>query len=218
MRVYKIKSVLYFLKKGKLKFILNGIRKRIYSEIICLGVKRDLNNNFQSPDSKIKIKTRLFKKSDGIYFAHDNHNYGLIEEDIKNCYVATTINDIPCFRIWIMESSQNSKIQSFFPGNFPSLNKNELLVEAAFTLPEYRGNRILSTAINKIIENNNNRARYLLAFIDIKNVNSLKGYKHSGFDPYLLRVEKWFFFSKRVYFSDIPKEIQEKYLSDTSGI
>ena len=215
MQKYKIKSIIYFISKGEWHFILNGIRKRINSEVICMGFKRNLKYDFQIMKAKIDIKTRLFKKSDDIYFKKDNHNYGLVQEDIKDCYVATDVNEMPCFRIWIMNSTENDKIKRFFTGNFPILNKNEALVEAAFTIPKYRGNRILPAVITDILENNNIIANYLLAFIDIKNVASLKSYKRSGFYPYTLRREKWFLFTKRVYFTDIPKEILEKYLSDT---
>lgn len=215
----KFKSIIYFLIKGEFKFILNGISKRINSEIIAIGFKRDLNNNFQAPKSKIKIKTRLSQKSDDPYFINDNHNYGLVQKNIKNCYVATNANDLPFFRVWLMESSENKKIQSFFTGNYPNLNKNEILAEGAFTIPSYRGNQILPAAISEILEKGNIiGVSYILAFIDVNNIPSLRSYKRAGFYPYILRREKWFFFIKRVSFMDIPKDILEKYYSDTASV
>jgi hypothetical protein len=40
-----------------------------------------------------------------------------------------------------MGYKQNEKIKIFFKGSFPILKKNEALLEAAFTLPSFRGGK-----------------------------------------------------------------------------
>ena len=198
--------------RGQLRFIYRGIIKRLNSEITALGLKRDLHTNFENPDTLIELKVRLYKTSDSNHFTDENHNLGIVKENIQNCYVATNDEDTPCFRVWLMGNSQNQKIKSFFKGNFPILKKDEALLESVFTLPKFRGKHIMPAAISMIAKKGTEiNARYIMAFVDVKNIKSLKGFKHSGFYPYLLRKEKWFFFMKKVDFIDAPEELITKY-------
>ena len=213
----RVKPVFSLLIKGELKILLNGISKRFNSEVIALGFKNDLNEKTEIPKAQIELKIRLSKKSDTTHFVDDNYNLGLVEENIKNLYVATTQDDLPCFRLWLMDSSQNEKIKRFFTGNFPTLNSNEALIESAFTLPAYRGKRIMPEVTTRLLKKETSIGiQYAICFININNTPSLRAYKRCGFKPYTLRQEKWFLFKKRVSFVDIPNDMLEKYHSLTS--
>ena len=212
----KIKSIIILLKKGELKFLLKGISKRINSEVNAFGFKRDLNENFKNPSALIELKIRLSNNIDNKYFKDENSNLGLEEENIKNCYVAVNNEDIPCYRQWLMGYKQNEKIKSFFKGSFPILEKNEALLEAAFTLPSFRGKRIMPDAMARIAERGNDiGARYVITFVDVNNIPSLKGCKRSGFHPYILRKETWFLFKRKISFMVIPECLLEKYNTST---
>lgn len=189
-----------------------------HNEIVKdLSVKTYFTRPYTSQDkgiveNRIRVIRRFFPKKT------DLRNYGLVEKNIKNSYVATNERDLPCFRIWLMESSENEKIKDFFTGNSPTLNENEALLEGAFTIPSYRGNRIMPAAMAEISEKGKDiGVRYILIFPYLKNIPSLKSCRRSGFHPYILRREKWFLCKKRIVFEDIPKDILEKYYSDTSS-
>ena len=195
-----IKRIILLLTKGDLKFIIHAINKRLKSEVVCFGLKRDLNDDFKSPEALIDLNIRLSKDSDHTYFSEDNTNFGLVEKNIKSCYVATNKLDEPFFRIWLMGFSENEKIQNFFDGNFPKLKENEALLESAFTIARFRGKGIMPKAMSIISEKAINiGARYILIFVNIENIPSLKGCYRSGFQPYILRREKWFLFKKNVF-------------------
>ncbi|PCI11376.1 MAG: GNAT family N-acetyltransferase [Flavobacteriaceae bacterium] len=212
----RISTIIHLLLKGEFKFIFKGIRKRLYSEINSFGLKRDLNINFKSPKALIDITIRCSKTTDDSHFEQEYSNSGLTEENILNCYVAVNKKESPCYRQWLMGSSQNSKIQSFFNNLFPVLKEDEALLEGAFTLPEFRGKRIMPAAMSIISEKGNGiGARYIITFVNINNIPSLKGCKRSGFSPYILRKEKWFFFKRNITYLTIPDELFQNYLLDT---
>lgn len=210
-----IKSIIALLKKGELKFILKGIGKRFHSEVLAFGLKRDLTVDFENPNALIELKIRPFNTSDNDYFRDENSNLGLVDAHIENCYVAVNTDNEPCYRQWLIGASQNEKIKGFFKGSFPVLKKNEALLEAAFTLPTFRGKRIMPAAMARISEKGVDiGARYIITFVDVNNIPSLKGCKRSGFNPYVLRTEKWFLFKRRIIFTDISEKLLAKYNKD----
>jgi GNAT superfamily N-acetyltransferase len=200
------------IKKGKVKFLINGIAKRLFSKNIAFGLKRDLNLLFQNPDALIDISIRPFRNTDKDHFTADLRNDGLIEKNIPNCYVAANTEDIPCFRIWLIGPNQNLKIKEFWGEYFPVLKEDEALLESAFTVPAYRGNRIMSAAISRMAEKESDLGiRRVISYVAIDNIPSLKGFHRSGFHPYLLRKEKWFMFKRTVTFENIPKKLIDTY-------
>lgn len=213
----KFKSIIALLRKGELKFILKGISKRLYSKVYAFGLKRDLSVDFENPNALINLRIRLFSTTDNNYFHEENANLGLVDENIEHCYVAVNDNDIPCYRQWLMGASQNDKIKTFFKGNFPTLKKNEAILEAAFTLPSFRGKRIMPAAMARIAEKGKEiGVRYVITFVGINNIPSLKGCKRSGFHPYILRKESWFLFKRKISFTEIPEYLIGKYKTSTN--
>ena len=133
---------------------------------------------------------------------------GLLNENIPNCYVAVDDNDVPYFRQWLMDSKENNKIAAYFGDEFPVLKDNEALLEGAFIPPEKRGLGIMSAGICKIINQEVEAdVRYVITFVDAHNIASLKGCSRAGFFPYILRIEKWFMFKRKVKFTSIPPDI-----------
>ena len=142
----------------------------------------------------------------------DLQNNGLIEKQIPNCYVATNTEDIPCYRQWLMGPKQNIKIQEFWGKAFPVLKEDEALVESIFTIPTFRGKRIMPAAMARIAEKGNDLGiRWVITFVAIDNIPSLKGCHRAGFLPYVLRTEKWLLFKRTITFENVPKELMAIY-------
>ena len=200
------------IKKGELKFVINGIAKRIISKNEVFGLRRDLNLAIQNPDSLIDITIRPFRDEDQDSFTMDLQNGGLFEKEIPDCFVAASTEGIPCYRQWLIGPKQNVKIEEFWGKAFPILKEDEALLESAFTIPAFRGKRIMPAAMARIAEKANDLGvRWVITFVGIDNIPSLKGCWRSGFDPYILRKEKWFMFKKTVTFENIPKELMDTY-------
>lgn len=211
----KIKLAFSLVFKGQFGFVARAVRNRFSSSHFAFGLKRDLTIPFSSPISDIDLSIRLYKTSDAKYFEMANTNKGLLAQNIPYCYVAINSNNEPCFMQWLIDYTQNDKIQDYFGNIFPLLKEDEALLEGAYVQPKNRGKHIMQAGIYKIIDNcNHKNARYIITFVEIHNIPSLRACSHSGFYPYTLRIEKWFLFNKKTTFVDIPKNLMKQYLKD----
>ncbi|NNE32915.1 MAG: hypothetical protein HKN40_11155 [Winogradskyella sp.] len=213
--------IINLIKKGEFKFIVKGVSKRVFSETKTFGLKRDLRMHFNAIDPKINIRIRLYRDEDKAYFIKDLQNHGLIEKNIPKCYVATTDKNLPCFRQWLIISEYRDAVQDFWGPIFPILKEDEILLEGGFTIPTMRNKGIMSTAIPEILEIEKPvDKRYVITFVGVNNIPSLKGIHRSGFVPYILRIEKWCLFNRRVIFKEIPENeinLYRKNLGITSA-
>ena len=200
------------IRRGELKFMINGISKRILSKTIAFGLKRDLNIPFPIPDAQMDITIRLFKEEDRGYFSADLHNHGLIEKDIPKCYVSITSDGKPCFRQWLIGSEHKTEIKEFWGPSFPFLKDDEMLLEGGFTISSLRGKGIMPAGITRIIEKERREGmRWVITYVGIDNVASLKGIHRSGFSPYTLRIEKWILFKRTVTFKKVSEDLINGY-------
>jgi GNAT superfamily N-acetyltransferase len=216
--VSKIKIVLLFIKTGNLNAVIHAIRVRIRSKKSSIGFLKDIRIPFEFPQSSIKLSIRLFEESDINTLQENFRHIGLIRAEIPRCYTAVTHDNVPCFRMWLMKSDQNKRIDDYFRGLFPKLKDDEALVEGVFTNPDFRGLKIMSYVLGKISEEVKEEGiNKLIAFVDVKNIASLKGFKQSGFNPYILRRTKWLFFKRTVSFEPVPLDVLEAYEKSTSS-
>lgn len=80
-------------------------------------------------------------------------------------------------------------------GALPALTAEEALLENAFTPVEYRGLGIMAVAVHLIAERASALGkRYLLAFVDMDNLASLKGVERAGLTPWSIRTRRQFGF------------------------
>lgn len=192
------------LKGGNFEHLFRVLMKRLYSESKAYGLKRDLSVSFSHPDARIPIRIRKLEASDLKAFSANHTNYGLFEKNIKTAYVACDENNTPCYYQWLIDATFNPEINRFWKGSFPELASNEALLENAFTIPEFRGLRIMPAAMSRIAcKAEGIPARYVITFVEINNIPSLKGCIRAGFEPYTLRSEKWICFFKTVRFKPL---------------
>lgn len=212
------KVVFNHIKSGDFITIYKSIRKRLSSNKKSIGFKRDLNISFKNPKAKIELSVRLIKDRDFEYFKMTHFEDGLIVQNIPNCFVATSKNDVPYFRQWQIGSGENKKLKIYFKNTMPHLKENETIFEGVFVTPESRGMGIMADAMCKIADIIKDYGiRYVIAFVYEDNIPSLKGFKRAGFHPYTLRTEKWSFFKRKVIFSEIPENIMNQYLEAVSS-
>ncbi len=211
--IKSIKNAIELLQNGHYMIILNEIKKRIYHHSISYGLKRDLTQHFQPPSASVPITIRRIKESDVQSMLIQNqsitdtdprlaaHQVDMVRANIPTCYVATTFDDIACYMQWLMGPEQNDQIQNYFKGVFPRLKHNEALIEGAFMHPGYRGLKIMPAAMSRIAEKAKLVGlRWVITFVDVENIASLKGCERSGFTPYIIREERWIFFVQIVTF------------------
>ena len=125
-------------------------------------------------------------------------------QGIGSPYVAVNSDDEPCYVQWLFSAEDNDDVQSFFHGIFPVLGPDEALLEGAFTPVRHQGKRIMSAGMSLIAEKATDLgARYVVTFVGIDNIASLKGCERAGFLPYVDRYERRLAGRRRMEFKEM---------------
>lgn len=195
--------------------VWEAFRRRLGSEEIAIGFRRDLDKVFAEPKSLMKITVRKAVPEDATYF-QDRRNDGLIER-FQTCYVALAKDGTPCSRLWLIDASQNELLQETWRGTFPELQPDEVLIENVYTVPKYRGFGILPLVVDQVVKaGKKSGIRYALTFGELKNTITSRSFTYAGFDPYILRRKKWRFFMRTISFEEIPADILKQYEAETA--
>jgi len=212
-----LRTGLSLLRHGDAGEVIRELVRRLYSTRRSYCLLRDLSVEFASPDAKIPIVVRPLEERDVARILDVSRPQAssdrsararrlrLIEYGIPTCYVAVTEDDVPCYLQWLMGHEQNERIRTFFGGEYPTLEHNEMLLENAFTDEAFRGMRIMPCAMSRIAERaTESHANRVITFVEEANIASLKGCKRAGFMPYLMRTERWRFFRRSFELVELP--------------
>lgn len=214
-----IRTVAYLVKTRQMYAILQKIQRRLYSDRLSYGLRRDLTVPLETPEARIPIHVRPLQERDmDVLFGTQNpettgegtrervHRRMFLDAGLPTCYVAVTDEDVPCYMQWLIGASHNESMQRLFDGIFPRLAPDEALLENAFTLEPFRGQRIMPCAMAQIAEKAGTfGARWVITFVAHDNIPSLKGCKRAGFAPYMMRRERWVCFRRTLTFTPLPE-------------
>jgi hypothetical protein len=180
----------------------------LVTRVTRYGLRRDLALPMEKkPAAKIPIAVRELRESDlsallSTDDVRDNaeecleiaRRRAFVEKGIARCFVAVDKRtDTACYMQWLIAAADVEPIRQ--SGNFPSLQPDEALLENAFTPVRYRGLGIMSAAMSVIAERAAYvGARYVLTFVDDRNIASLKGCQRSGFHPHMMHDQAMFAF------------------------
>jgi hypothetical protein len=112
--LHKIQMALYLAFHAHTTTLISEIRKEVYSEEICFGFRRDLEEPFTTPTASIPVQLHLLQKADidKLFdfqkLKNGNGNrakaimdrlrrLAFIDANIPECYVGTGPDGSPCF-------------------------------------------------------------------------------------------------------------------------
>lgn len=219
----RIRNALQLILNGYLDVFFKELKHRIYSKTISFGLKRDLEVDFKTPSARIDLTIRPLKDEDVPHLLENTPTHpvnpriianqqAMVDADIPTCYVAVTKDEKPCYMQWLISYQNRDKIKKNFRGIFPKLKESEAMLEGAYNNPRYRGLRIMPAAMAEIAKKAASlNARWVITFVDIENIPSLKGCKRAGFEPYVIRKCEWSFFRYTVTFHPIPDKLLKEF-------
>lgn len=214
----------HLIAEGRLTEVGRRLRGLVHGpfheELLAYGLRRDLTVPLEAPKAKIPIEVRpvaaddlplLFPADQGHLDPAERQELAWrrahMEADVPTCYVAIDQrNGAPCYFQWLMGPEQNDFIRSL--GVFPVLQRDEALLENAYTPVQYRGFGIMASAMALIAERAADlNARYVYTFVGLDNAPSLKGCAKAGFSPHLLRRRSTWGFGlvSNVAFAPLPE-------------
>jgi RimJ/RimL family protein N-acetyltransferase len=168
------------------------------------GLLRDSTTSWQVPVAKDPIMVRELASTDIPLMlpeqlanidrrerAQINLRRKLLSQNVPTCFVAIDQRSShPCFIQWAFDQSQNDFIADFFKGRFPWLKPGQVLLENAYTHPDFRGKGVMPVAMSLIADLlSGNGVREIMTFVETTNVPSLKGCLRAGFRPFVTRKD-----------------------------
>lgn len=222
----KVKIIKTMLFRGHYRLFLNEVRRRLYLDEFSYGLRRDLTIPFNNSEANISLSVRQLNERDitkllnidesGITskeFKERAIRLSMLKANIQTCYVAVTSENNPCNMLWLIESSENEKVQEYFKGGFPVLSQDEILIEGVFTHEAYRNQGIMNYSVTQIAKRGVSLgARWAISFVRHSNIPSLKGFKRANFTPYIIRRDRWRLFRRQSTFISLSDEyIKTKY-------
>ena len=207
------------LKSGRLSLILGTIRRRLYSDHVSLGLRRDTSLPFSVRRSPLPLTVRPIEPDDVPLFVDvtgpevgrgsimDRIQIAyLMESGVRTCYVAVTPQGHVCYTQFLIDPSQNETIRRLYGDVVPRLAADEALLEAAFSLERYRGRGVMLHVIPELAKRARElNLRWLIAFVPVTNLPMLKGCQWAGFFPYVERRQSYRFFRRQVTFTPLPE-------------
>lgn len=213
------RDLLTMAKPRNVGTLARQLRRRLHSDELQFGLRRDLSEPFEAPSAKVALTIRQLRESDlsillgmdterisdrGAYVRMQRRHF--FREGIGQCWVAATEDDEPCYMQWLLPGSENAHIERYFHGGFPRLAADEAMLEYAFTPEAHQGKGIMPAAMARIAEKAADfGAQRVITFVDRENVPALKGCQRSGFRPYLVRHDRWRLLRRRVTFQPLPE-------------
>jgi GNAT superfamily N-acetyltransferase len=213
-----LRTTAQLLRAGEWRDVWQSARAFVSSDTQSFGLRRDVTVPFPAPDAAIPLTVRPLQPGDvSTLFGTGNRDLSgealrertirqrMVEANLATCYVAVTADGQPCYVQWLIGPRENEKIRAIFGDRFPPLAADEMLLEGAFTLEEWRGKGIMAAAMARIAERAvAEGARWVITFVGAGNIPSLKGCKKAGFTPYLERTDSVRFFRHRSRFAPVP--------------
>jgi hypothetical protein len=202
-------------------YLLDAARRRLYSDDLVIGLRRDLTVPLKTPQAKIPVTIRpLLGAADSAALkaaiaassaGADTHEAMelsdrllLLESGVETCYAAVDEHDNLCYVQWLVGSNANAFLRAYYHGAVPELESDETLLEGAYSFEEFRGLGIMACAMAQIAERGSDSgARWVITFVGEDNIPSLKGCKRAGFDPFIMRRRSWRLFRRKYVFEPL---------------
>ena len=150
----------------------------------CFGALEEEFQNVGKSDS-IDVFQRILMCQAGVQTP-----YCCLGEDRSTAYVQ-----------WLITASDQHLLHSFQPRRYPRLNRDEVLVEGAYTFRRFRGAGVMTTSMGQLLwiaKNNGAKAAY--TYVATDNIPSLRGCAKLGFrlDHVRMSTHRFGFFRTRV--------------------
>jgi ribosomal protein S18 acetylase RimI-like enzyme len=193
------------------------VRRWLYSECVAVGLRRDLSTPITARSPTVSLTIRPLRPEDVPSFVELPDRNGntpdalvrinarhLLDSDLATCYVAETADGEVCYMQYLVLPDQNEKLPKVFGSLQPPLERDEALIEFAFTLEAYRARGVMPYAMSQLAaEARGEGARWLVTYVDRREAMLLRFYERMGFEAFRLRRERYRFLRRRVAFTPL---------------
>lgn len=226
----RARSLGRMIARGELRLALRKLRYQLYAERVSYGLARDPRVPVPPPRVRWPLTIRplvaadvpaLFNPDDPLLSEASRREVRerlrVLDAGIGQPFVAVNPDGVPCFVQWLFTAADNEGLDRLYAGLFPKLEKHEALVEGAYTVPRFRGLGVMPAAMVKVAEQAATfGATRVVSFTFHENAVSLRASEQAGFEPYVVRSERWRLLRREVVYLPIT-EIERGFGSGPGG-
>ena len=234
--MFRIRNVAMLLRHLQWREILHKSGNRIYSNTYYYGLVHHLSQPQNITEATIPTTVRVMRDGDAdiLFNIHSPHlsrsgvserlyRLLLINAGIQTCYVAVTKDGHPCSALWLIDSTENKRLNNISNGTFPLLAHDEMFLEGLFTSETYRNMHIMAASIGQVLSIARELGvKKIITFVHHENIQSLRSLSRSGFGKYMVKREQWFLFFRILTFEElsVPLENSNGYnqISDMDNL
>lgn len=213
--IKKIRCAFILLKVGALKVFFYQLRRQIYSRDMQIGLVKALDGHGKL-SFKCQIKYRLQQASEEDMNeafqkvkteSQESAQKLLNRKWLYECgcgkwYIARTADtDELCYLQCIIRPQDNKLLDKDLKNWFPKLKEDEILLEGAYTLENYRRKGVSGSVLFDILEIYRKKGfKRLIGYIDNDRKTTLENMEAIGFTKFEeITLHKTLFFTKRKY-------------------
>jgi hypothetical protein len=225
-----LSKLLVYLRTGGLRLVAGIIVRRLYSDDMHIGLRRDTDSPFPTARPNISLQIRPIEDSDwGFLRAEAGHRdedardlmsaMYLFRSGVQTCYVARTKEGEPSFIQYVIGATENGKLEEAYGDLIPPLAADEAFLEGAYSPLKYRGRGVMLHVLPRLADEARARGvRRLIAYPSVGDRPMLRACKWSGFIPFVVRRESYRLFRRRVTFVALPEGAPYPFESDGSQV
>jgi hypothetical protein len=101
---------------------------------------------------------------------------------VNTLYVATSPDGSPMYSQWLIGPDEQDRLHDFAPCRFPTLRRDEVLLEGAYTFVDFRRMGVMADGMAQLLRIARDRgAWWAITYVGAHNVASLRGCASVGF-------------------------------------
>lgn len=213
------------LKHIQFYVLFDELRQRLWSTAKWYGFERDLSVMLEWTAPRIQVRIRKLRNDDIAVLLNQSDaadkkaikdrliRISMVRAEIPTCYTAVTNEGVPCHMQWMISSDANSIVRRFTRNGLPTIEENEVLLENAFTLEQYRRQGIETETVRCLFKLAREKGvKRACLFVSDQNLISLRLVSKLGFTPFCVKTCARRLFQRRFSFEQVPREaIQREF-------
>lgn len=222
-----------YVRGGDLRNLAGKATKALYSDIVGIGIRKDLTADRGAADRRREPPIRPASMADVLAMVGDDRG-GAFDADelherrwrrrvaksmgVEGCFVADVEGIGPAFMQYLFLADDNDRLRSTFPGAFPDLAADEALVEYLYVVPAARHPGLAVSCVAQVAEEARQRgAASVISFIDPGNKGAIFVSQMTGFRAYCVRRTRSRFFRKTYVFEPWPAGLSATLVDLVNG-
>jgi hypothetical protein len=193
---------------GNLSTFWSRVKKRIYSQQVYIGMKKELEDATYQPPCKFEFDLRLASQKyilEALYRAEKEREKSVSaliaqrwyrQPRFHRCYtaLASDTKDL-CSMQWLVLPQDIRSLSPEIQKQFAPLKDNECLLESSYVFDKYRDHGIMPWVIRKLGDTARTVGfKRMVTYVPLTDISSLGDCHKAGFQDFEKRIETKFLF------------------------